>query len=130
LITFSGTEGRLYIKMCSWKRVPAPTSYSDPVPVCGGQMETVTEEDEQYSVVDVAFNPKVLQTTEKDRLEKQKLHLLALSFTQQQHNLSLSQHYKLNKDKIKGRIQDMKQRLMSPQTCKSSAKNPHSEPAP
>uniref|UniRef100_A0A8C2JJE5 PIH1 domain containing 2 n=1 Tax=Cyprinus carpio TaxID=7962 RepID=A0A8C2JJE5_CYPCA len=124
----AGTEGRLYIKMCSWKRVPAPTSYSDPVPVCGGRMETVTEEDEQYSVVDVAFNPKVLQMTEKDRLEKQKLHLLALSFTQQQHNLSLSQHYKLNKDKIKGRIQNMKQRLMSRQTCKSSAKNPHSEP--
>ncbi|XP_016144228.1 PIH1 domain-containing protein 2-like [Sinocyclocheilus grahami] len=123
-------EGILYINMCGWKRVPAPTSYSDPVPVCGGRMETVTEENEQYSVVDVAFNPEVLQTTEKDKQEEQKLCLLALSFIQQQHNLSLSQRYKLNKDKIKGRIQDMKQRLMSPQTCESSAKNPHSEPAP
>uniref|UniRef100_A0A673JKT6 PIH1 domain-containing protein 2-like n=1 Tax=Sinocyclocheilus rhinocerous TaxID=307959 RepID=A0A673JKT6_9TELE len=25
-------EGILYINMCGWKRVPAPTSYSDPVP--------------------------------------------------------------------------------------------------
>ncbi|XP_016379357.1 PIH1 domain-containing protein 2-like isoform X2 [Sinocyclocheilus rhinocerous] len=72
-------EGILYINMCGWKRVPAPTSYSDPVPVCGGRMETVTEENEQYSVVDVAFNPEVLQTTEKDKHEKQKLRLLALS---------------------------------------------------
>ncbi|KAK2881186.1 hypothetical protein Q8A67_018454 [Cirrhinus molitorella] len=124
-------EGILYINMCGWKRVPAPTSYSDPVPVCGGRMETVvTEEKEQYSVVDVAFNPEVLQTTEKDKHEKEKLHLLALNFIQQQHNLSLAQHYKLTKDQIKGTIQDMKQRLMSPQACKSSAKNPQSEPAP
>ncbi|RXN03999.1 PIH1 domain-containing 2-like isoform X1 [Labeo rohita] len=123
-------KGILYINMCAWKRVPAPTSYSDPVPVCGGRMETVTEENEEYSVIDVAFNPEVLQMSEKDKHEKEKLHLLALNFIQGQHNLNLSQHYKLTKDKIKGRIQDMKQRLMSPQTCKSSAKNPQSEPAP
>ncbi len=83
---------------------------------------------EQYSVVDVAFNPEVLQMAEKDKDEKEKLHLLALNFIQQQHNLNLSQHYKLTKDTIKGRIQDMKLRLMAPQTCKSSAKNPQSEP--
>ncbi|KAL0174191.1 hypothetical protein M9458_030159, partial [Cirrhinus mrigala] len=65
-----------------------------------------------------------------DKHEKEKLHLLALNFIQQQHDLNLSQHYKLTGDKIKGSIPDMKQRLMSPQTCKSSAKNPQSEPAP
>ncbi|XP_059371130.1 PIH1 domain-containing protein 2 [Carassius carassius] len=123
-------EGILYINMCGWKRVPAPTSHSDPVPVCGGRLQTVTEEKEQYSVVDVAFNPEVLQTAEKDKHEKETLHLLALNFIQQQHNLNLSQSYKLTKDKIKGRIQDLKQRLMSPQMCKSSAKNPQPEPAP
>ncbi|XP_026138913.1 PIH1 domain-containing protein 2 [Carassius auratus] len=122
--------GMLYINMCGWKRVPAPTSYSDPVPVCGGRLQTMTEEKEQYSVVDVAFNPEVLQTAEKDKHEKEKLHLLALNFIQQQHNLNLSQSYKLTKDKIKGRIQDLKQRLMSPQMCKSSDKNPQPEPAP
>ncbi|XP_043115212.1 PIH1 domain-containing protein 2 [Puntigrus tetrazona] len=123
-------DGILYINVCGWKRVPAPTSYSDPVPVCGGRLETVTEEKGQYSVIDVAFNPEVLQTAEKDKNEKEKLHLLALNFIRQQHNLKLSQHYKLTKDKLKGRIQDLKQRLMSPQTCKSSAKTPQSEPAP
>ncbi|KAK9962017.1 hypothetical protein ABG768_007403 [Culter alburnus] len=123
-------EDMLYINMCGWKRVPAATSYSDPVPVCGGQMEKVTEEKERYCVVDVAFNPEVLEMTEKDKHEKEKLHLLAMNFIEQQHNLSLSQHYKLTKDKLKGSIQDMKQRLMSPHTCKSSAKEPQSEPGP
>lgn len=123
-------EDILYINMCGWKRVPAATSYSDPVPVCGGRMEKVTEEKERYSVIDVAFNPEVLEMTEKDKHEKEKLHLLAVNFIQQQHNLSLSQCYKLTKDKIKGSIQDMKQRLMSPHTCKSSANKPQSEPAP
>lgn len=37
-------EDILYINMCSWKRVPAATSYSDTVPVYGGRMEKVTEE--------------------------------------------------------------------------------------
>lgn len=81
---------------------------------------------ERYSVVDVAFNPEVLETTEKH--EKEQLHLLAVNFIQQQHNLSLSQCYKLTKDKIKGSIQDMKQRLMSPHTSESSANKPQSEP--
>ncbi|KAK7156291.1 hypothetical protein R3I94_006389 [Phoxinus phoxinus] len=123
-------EDVLYINICGWKRVPAATSYSDPVPVCGGRMEKVTEEKERYSVVDVAFNPEVLETTEKEKHEKEQLHLLAVNFIQQQHNLSLSQRYKLTKDKIKGSIQDMKQRLMSPHTPESSAHKPQSEPAP
>lgn len=83
---------------------------------------------ERYSVVDVAFNPEVLETTEKEKHEKEQLHLLAVNFIQQQHNLSLSQRYKLTKDKIKGSIQDMKQRLMSPRTSECSANKPQSEP--
>ncbi|XP_077064796.1 PIH1 domain-containing protein 2 [Siphateles boraxobius] len=123
-------EDVLYINICGWKRVPAATSYSDPVPVCGGRMEKVTEEKERYSVVDVAFNPEVLETTEKEKHEKEQLHLLAVNFIQQQHNLSLSQRYKFTKDKIKGSIQNMKQRLMSPHTSESSVNKPQSEPAP
>jgi len=76
----------------------------------------------------VAFNPAVLETAAKEKHEKEQLHLLAVNFIQQQHNLSLSQRYKLTKEKIKGSIQDMKQRLMSPHTSKSSANKPQSEP--
>nr|XP_021337078.1 PIH1 domain-containing protein 2 isoform X4 [Danio rerio] len=93
-------------------------------------MEKLTEEKEEYSVVDAAFNPEVLQTTEKDKEEKENLCLLALNFIQQQHNLTLSQHYKLTNDKIKGSFRDMKQRLMSTKTCKSTLNGSQSEPAP
>ncbi|NP_001008629.1 PIH1 domain-containing protein 2 [Danio rerio] len=123
-------EGILYINICGWKRVPAPASDKEPVPVCGGRMEKLTEEKEEYSVVDAAFNPEVLQTTEKDKEEKENLCLLALNFIQQQHNLTLSQHYKLTNDKIKGSIRDTKQRLMSTKTCKSTLNGSQSEPAP
>lgn len=45
LITFQGPkEDVLYINICGWKRVPAAASYSDPVPVCGGRMEKLTED--------------------------------------------------------------------------------------
>ncbi|XP_051535856.1 PIH1 domain-containing protein 2 [Myxocyprinus asiaticus] len=128
--TLGPKEGILYINMCSWKRVPAMTSHSDPVPVCVGRLESVTDDKEQYTVVDVAFSPEILQTTEKDKQEREKIHQLALKFIQQQHSLNLSQHYKLNQDKIKGSIQDMKNRLMSPRQSKSVANKPQSEPAP
>lgn len=82
----------------------------------------------EYGVVDVAFNPKVLQIIEKDKEERERIHLLVLNFIQHQHNRNLSQSYKLTKDKIKGSIQDMKQRLMSPKQIKSSANEPQSEP--
>ncbi|KAI7800791.1 PIH1 domain-containing protein 2 [Triplophysa rosa] len=122
-------KGVLYVNICGWKRVPAPTSHRDPIPLCGGRLETITEQKE-YSVVDVAFNPKVLQIIEKDKEEREKIHLLVLNFIQQQHNLNLSQSYKLTTYKIKGSIQDMKQRLMSPKQIKSTANEPQSEPAP
>nr|XP_055052238.1 PIH1 domain-containing protein 2 [Misgurnus anguillicaudatus] len=121
-------KGVLYINICSWKRVPAPDSHNNPVPVCGGRLESITEQKE-CSVVDVAFNPEVLQMIEKDKQERENIHLLVLNFIQQQHNLNLSQSYKLTKDKIKGSIQDMKNRLMTPKQVKSTS-GPQSEPAP
>ncbi|TRY90618.1 hypothetical protein DNTS_003686 [Danionella cerebrum] len=113
-------EGKMYINICGWKRVPAPKSDGDPIPVFGGRMETVNLEKEQYSVVEVLFNPGVLQKTEKNKLEKKKLNLLALNFIGEQHNLTLSQHYKLIKEKLKGTVQDMKQRVTMTKTSKSS----------
>ncbi|KAM9442597.1 PIH1 domain-containing protein 2-like isoform 1-T1 [Salvelinus alpinus] len=44
-----------------------------------------------YSKVDVAFSPAVQQQAQKDKREKDQVHLLALSFTQQQHGLRLVQ---------------------------------------
>lgn len=37
-------KGLLYINVCGWKRVPTPADENKPVPVCGGRLETDTDE--------------------------------------------------------------------------------------
>ncbi|XP_051253430.1 PIH1 domain-containing protein 2 [Dicentrarchus labrax] len=84
-------KGSLYINICSWKRVPAPQDPSRPLPVCAGKLETDTNEGQGcYTVLDVAFNPAVLQKIKKDKTE---VYMLAMSFAQQQHGMRLSQTY-------------------------------------
>lgn len=67
---------------------------------------------DDYSVMDVAFSPAVLQQAQKDKKEDQ-VHLLALSFTQQQHGLRLIQQYNVSSSKLKGSLEDMQRRLGS-----------------
>ncbi|XP_037402715.1 PIH1 domain-containing protein 2 isoform X2 [Pygocentrus nattereri] len=122
-------EGILYVNLCGWKRVPAPTSSTQPLPVCGGRLETVSEENENYYIVDVALNPEVLQRAEGDTQEKEQIHLLALSFIQQHHNLNLSKHFTVTKGKLKGSVQNVKSRLMAPPQSKFSSPNPQTESA-
>uniref|UniRef100_A0A4W5LKU5 PIH1 domain-containing protein 2 n=1 Tax=Hucho hucho TaxID=62062 RepID=A0A4W5LKU5_9TELE len=107
-------KGLLYINVCGWKRVPTPADENKPVPVCGGRLETDTDEGgDDYSVMDVAFSPAVLQQAQKDKREKDQVHLLALSFTQQQHGLRLAQQYNVSSSKLKGSLEDMQRRLGS-----------------
>lgn len=63
--------------------------------------------------MDVAFSPAVLQQAQKDKREKDQVHLLALSFTQQQHGLLLAQQYNVSSSKLKGSLEDMQRRLGS-----------------
>ncbi|XP_066534199.1 PIH1 domain-containing protein 2 isoform X2 [Hoplias malabaricus] len=128
--TIQPNEGLLYVNVCGWKRVPAPTSHIEPVPLCGGRLETIDEKNENYYIVDVAFNPEVLQRAEGDTQEKEQIHLLALCFIQQQHRLNLSQHFTIPKAKLKGSELDMKCRLMALHQSNSSNPKPKPEPAP
>ncbi|XP_057695194.1 PIH1 domain-containing protein 2 [Corythoichthys intestinalis] len=84
--------GSLYINICSWKRVPASQDPSKPLPVYAGSLEAHTDEG-AYTVLDIAFNPEVLQQSKKDKAEMDQIYKLALSFAQQQHGLKLSQQY-------------------------------------
>ncbi|XP_072548249.1 PIH1 domain-containing protein 2 [Salminus brasiliensis] len=120
----------LYVNLCGWKRVPAPSAPTQPVPVCGGKLEMVAEKNENYCVVEVAFNPEVLQRAEASTQEMEQIHLLALSFIQQQHKLRLSQQFTVTKAKLKGSVQAMKRRLMMQHQCESSTPDPQTEPAP
>ncbi|KAI1893492.1 hypothetical protein AGOR_G00124280 [Albula goreensis] len=116
--------GLLYINMCGWNRVPTPKGPSHPIPVIGGILEAVTEGNETYSILDVAFNPRVLQEAQESQWERDQLYLLALSFAQKQHGLHVSQDYILLSDRLKGTAQSMRHRLASPH------QNPRSAPAP
>ncbi|XP_064157692.1 PIH1 domain-containing protein 2 isoform X2 [Anguilla rostrata] len=119
-------EGLLYINLCSWKRIPAPKGHSQPVPVGGGRLETLSDDSETYSVVDVAFNPSVLQGVQESPQERDQLHLLALSFIQQQHGLRLSQDYTLLSGRLKGTGQSLRLRLASKRQDTPSAPAPKS----
>ncbi|KAG7322108.1 hypothetical protein KOW79_014966 [Hemibagrus wyckioides] len=123
-------DGTLYVNVCGWKRVPEPASPTDPVPVCGGKLETISEREENYRIVEVAFNPEVLNRAEKNPDEKEQIRLLALNFIQKHYKLSLSQHFTIMQAKLKGTVQDMKHRLMSlRQTRTLNQNNPETKPA-
>lgn len=78
---------------------------------------------ENYCIVEVAFNPEVLHRAGKNPQGKEEIHLLALNFTQKQHKLSLSRHFTVMNDKLKGTVQDMKCRLTSLHQSKSRTLN-------
>uniref|UniRef100_UPI0037E7C34A PIH1 domain-containing protein 2 n=1 Tax=Semicossyphus pulcher TaxID=241346 RepID=UPI0037E7C34A len=101
-------KGPLYINICSWKRVPAPQDPSRPVPVCAGKLETGAHEG-CYTVLDVAFNPAVLQECKKDKTE---IYMLALSIAQQQqHGMRLSQQYSVISCSPESSPEDLHRRL-------------------
>ncbi|XP_010890508.2 PIH1 domain-containing protein 2 [Esox lucius] len=107
-------KGLLYINVCGWNCVPAPVNENKPVPVLGGRLETDTNEGgDSYSVVDVAFSPALLQQAQRDRMEKDQIHLLAMRFIQQQHGVCLSHRYTVSSWKLKGSLEDMHRRLAS-----------------
>ncbi|XP_018598276.2 PIH1 domain-containing protein 2 isoform X1 [Scleropages formosus] len=103
-------EGWLYINVCGWRRVPPPQSPSHPVPLFGGRLETVTEGQDTYHVLDVAFNPEVIHEAVEDGEDGQ-LPQLALSYAQQQHKLRLSEHYTLDSASLKGSLKSLWHRL-------------------
>ena len=85
---------------------------------------------ESYTVLDVAFSPSELRRSEQCRgggggggeLDPQ-VYLLALSFAQRQHGLSLSERYRIHSAGPRGSREDVQQRL----ECR---KQPGSRPAP
>lgn len=69
-----------------------------------------------YTVIDVAYNPDVLQAAEKDQVKKDQLIQMAMKCIEEQLQVTLSHIYHITKFKIKGSIQRMKQNLMGIQT--------------
>lgn len=69
-----------------------------------------------YTVIDVAYNPDILQAAEKDQVKKNQLIRMAMKCIEEQFQFTLSHFYHITNFKIKGSIQRMKQNLMGIQT--------------
>ncbi|NXG58640.1 PIHD2 protein, partial [Hemiprocne comata] len=107
-----GVVGRsLFINICSWKRVPAPQTPSDPTPVSAGPLEEVSDGGDLYSVIDIAYNPDVLQKGEENPEKMQHLIHLTLKFVEERCNLPLSHLYTTESFRLKGTLETMQQRL-------------------
>ncbi|XP_004709026.1 PIH1 domain-containing protein 2 [Echinops telfairi] len=102
----------LFINLCQWKRVPAPQSATQPVPLSVGRPEDISETSAVYTVIDVACHPDILQAAGKDRVEKDRLVRMAMKCIEERLQWTLSPSYHITKFQIKGSIQRMKQNLM------------------
>ncbi|KAB1254690.1 PIH1 domain-containing protein 2 [Camelus dromedarius] len=109
-------EKTLFINLCQWKRIPAPQSTTHPVPLSVGRPEDMSEASDVYTVIDVAYNPDVLQAAEKDQVKRDQLIRMAMKCIEQQLQFTLSNSYHIAKFRIKGSIHRMKQNLMRIQT--------------
>ncbi|XP_015273500.1 PREDICTED: PIH1 domain-containing protein 2 [Gekko japonicus] len=103
------TETRLFVNLCSWNKVPPPQSQSDPVPLSAGKMDTFAKS-EPYSIVDIAYNPSVLEGG-KNPLEEDQLIRLSLKFVEERYSLALSPTYSMAKRKLKGSLERMRHSL-------------------
>lgn len=126
-------KGSLYVNICSWKRVPAPQDSNSSLLVFGGKLETGTAEGHGerqhhassfdlhgvnrrgcfacaggYSVVDVAFNPAVLQDGEEGNPE---VCVQLLSFVEKQYDLMLPLPYTVVSCSPKSSPDDLYRRL-------------------
>ncbi|KAI6053648.1 PIH1 domain-containing protein 2 isoform X1 [Marmota monax] len=105
-------EKMLFINLCQWKRIPAPKSLTHPVPLIVGRPEDISETSDTYTVIDVAYNPDILQTAEKDQVKKDQLVKMTMKCIEEQLQFTLSHTYHITKFRIKGSIQRTKQNLM------------------
>ncbi|XP_050767036.1 PIH1 domain-containing protein 2 [Gymnogyps californianus] len=104
-------RGPLFINVCSWKNVPPPKAPTDPAPVSAGPLEEVSGEGELYSIIDIAYNPDVLQRGEENPEKMEHLIHLTLKFVEERCNLILSYLYTIESFKLKGSLEMMQQRL-------------------
>uniref|UniRef100_A0A8C3XWI2 PIH1 domain-containing protein 2 n=2 Tax=Chelydra serpentina TaxID=8475 RepID=A0A8C3XWI2_CHESE len=103
-------EKSLFINLCRWKRVPAPKSPTDPIPLSAGPLEEVSDKAELYSIIDIAYNPTVLQR-EENQAEMDHLIRLTFKYIEEHYNISLSHSYHIATFTLKGSLKRMKESL-------------------
>lgn len=109
-------EKILFINLCQWKRITAPQSATHPVPLSVGRPEDFSEASGSYTVIDVAYNPGVLQAAEKDQGIKDQLIKMTMHCIEERFQLTLAHSYHVTGFKIKGSIGRMRENLMGTKT--------------
>uniref|UniRef100_A0A670YA87 PIH1 domain-containing protein 2 n=1 Tax=Pseudonaja textilis TaxID=8673 RepID=A0A670YA87_PSETE len=93
------TKTCLFINLCSWSRIPAPKSPSEPILLSAGKMETI---------LDVAYSPSVLERVKDNPPEKDLLIRMLLKYAEEHFNVTLSQSWSVAKFKLKGSLERMR----------------------
>uniref|UniRef100_A0A8C9FW87 PIH1 domain-containing protein 2 n=1 Tax=Pavo cristatus TaxID=9049 RepID=A0A8C9FW87_PAVCR len=101
--------GPLFVNVCGWRRVPAPAEPRARIPVIAGPLQEAAGGGD--SIIDIAYNPDVLQRREENPEAMEHLIHLTLKFIEEQCNLILSRSYKIESFKLKGSPERMWQRL-------------------
>ena len=101
---FSSSQDRksiLFINVCKWIRVPKPKTDNDPIPVKGGVLrhviDTHTRKKSRDLVVDVAFNPYVLDECLQDCVMESMLVSLCQNFVEDVTQLKIQDRKKCTK---------------------------------
>ncbi|XP_074832824.1 PIH1 domain-containing protein 2 isoform X2 [Carettochelys insculpta] len=111
-----------------WKWVPAPKLPTDPIPFCAGPLEEVSDKAEIYSLIDIAYNPTVVQKGEEHQAEMDHLIHLTFKYIEDHYSLSLSHSYSIATFTLKGSLKRMKQSLKGgPPPAPLSKKNTMNE---
>ncbi|XP_058049955.1 PIH1 domain-containing protein 2 [Ahaetulla prasina] len=105
------TKTCLFINLCRWSRISAPKSPSEPVLLSTGKMETLSDNSGNCSILDIAYNPSVLERVEDNPLEKDQFIRLSLKYIEEHFNITLSHSWSLAKFKLKGSLERMRESL-------------------
>ncbi|KAM9175277.1 PIH1 domain-containing protein 2 [Mergus octosetaceus] len=101
----------LFVNVCGCGAVPVPGGPRAPVPVRAGPLERAAGDGDLYSIIDIAYNPDVLQRGEENPEKMKHLIHMTLKFVEEQCNLILSPSYTVEPFKLKGSLERMQQRL-------------------
>lgn len=104
-------EKSLFVNLCRWNKVPAPQTPSDPIPLKSDKIEEVSDKTEKYSVLDIAYNPSVLERVKDHPAEEDQLIRLSLKHIEEHFKVTLSPSYRIAKFKLKGSLERMRQSL-------------------
>ena len=78
---------------------------------------------ELYSIIDIAFNPSVLERRNEDVADKDQLIHLVLRYIEEHYDITLSPLYSRENFKLKGSLERMRQSLRKEQPPLALSKN-------